>query len=148
MNDLRRELHNTVDQLSDSALEHAKTALDYVAKPGKYRISIERAKERARQNSERHLREWAERTGRGFISGLGSGGGSTAVDGTHHSSMVAFVNGKDARYHIYVFRGHIFEILETIELSDDGRHILRREIITGPDGIEHTVTTEIPTAAG
>lgn len=145
MRDLRQELHKLVDRLPDGVLEHAKTALNYVADPGKHRISVERAKERVWQNSERHLRQRAERTGRGFISGVGSGAGGSAVDGTHHSSMVAFVNGKDATYHIYIFRGYRFEILETIELSSDGSYILRRETITGADGVEHKLVAEIPT---
>jgi hypothetical protein len=144
MNDLRRELHTIVDRLPDSALEHARTALDYVAAPERHRMTIERAKERARQNSERHLREWAERTGRGFISGVGSGGGTTAVDGTHHTSMAAFADGRDATYHLYLFRGCAFEILETVEVSENGERIIRRERITGADGHEHVLTVELP----
>jgi hypothetical protein len=51
---------------------------------------------RAKDNSERHLRKHAERTGRGFVSAIGSGGERSFADGNHHSSMIAFEDGKDA----------------------------------------------------
>ena len=99
MDDLRGELHRLVDQLPDPALEHAKIALEYCNDPEKHRMTIEKAKQRVKENSERRLREFAERTGSGFISG-GSGGGITFADGSHHSSMVAFEDGKEATYHL------------------------------------------------
>jgi hypothetical protein len=95
----------------------------------------------------RRLREYAERTGRGFISNSGSGGGHTFADGNHHSSMVAFEDGKDATYHLYIYRGTMFEIIETIELSEDGQRLIRRERIKGIDGIERVLTAELPISA-
>jgi hypothetical protein len=145
MNDLRGQLHRIVDQLPDHTLEHARKALEYCNDPGKHRMTIEKAKQRVRENSERHLREVAERTGRGFISAAGSGGGHTFGDGTHHSSMVAFEDGKEATYHLYVFRGHMFEVVETIDISADGERLIRRERITGVDGNERILTVELPT---
>ena len=144
MNELRKQLHQLVDQLPDRSLEHAKTALIYCGNPEKHRMTIENAKRRAKENSERSLREYAERTDRGFISGTGSGGGQTFADGNHHSSMIAFEDGKDATYHLYIYRGTVFEIIETIEASEDGHRLIRRERIKGIDGNEHVLTAELP----
>jgi hypothetical protein len=144
MNELREQLHKLVDQLPDHTLDHAKTALVYCGNPEEHRMTIERAKRRAKENSERHLREYAERTGRGFISGIGTGGGHTFADGIHHSSMIAFEDGKDATYHLYMYRGTVFEIIETIEISEDGQRLIRRERITGIDGTEQILTAELP----
>ena len=113
MNDLREQLHQLVDKLPDQALEHAKTALVYCGNLEKHRVNIENAKRRAKENSERHLRRFSERTGHGFISGVGSGGGHNFPDGSHHSSMIAFEDGKDATYHLYVYRGTMFEIIDS-----------------------------------
>jgi hypothetical protein len=145
MDDLRAQLHRLVDQLPDHALEHARIALDYCNDPEKHRMTIEKAKRRVKENSERHLRKVAERTGRGFISNVGSGGGHAFADGNHHSSMVAFEDGKEATCHVYMFRGHVFEVVETIEISADGERLIRRERITGADGNERILTAELPT---
>lgn len=144
MDELREQLHHLVDQLPDRTLEHAKTALIYCGNPEKHRMTIENAMRRAKENSERSLRQYAERTGRGFISGTGSGGGQTFADGNHHSSMIAFDNGKEATYHLYIYRGTVFEIIETIEVSEDGHRLIRRERIKGIDGNEHVLTAELP----
>jgi hypothetical protein len=146
MNELREQLHQLVDRLPDRTLEHAKTALIYCANPEKHRMTIENAKRRTKEISERHLQEYAERTGRGFISDVGSGGGRTLADGNHHSSMIAFEDGKDATYHLYMYRGTVFEIIETIEASEDGQRLIRRERIKGIDGNEHVLTAELPVA--
>jgi hypothetical protein len=108
MNELRKQLHQLVDQLPDRTLEHAKTALIYCGNQEKHSMTIENAKRRAKENSERSLRAYAERTGHSFISGIGSGGGQTFADGNHHSSMIAFEDGKDATYHLYMYRGTVF----------------------------------------
>ena len=71
-------------------------------------------------------------------------GGQTFADGNHHSSMIAFEDGKDATYHLYVYRGTVFEIIETIETSEDGQRLIRRERIKGVDGNEHVLTAELP----
>jgi hypothetical protein len=144
MNELREQLHKLVDELPDHTLEHAKTALVYCGKPEEQRMTIERAKQRAKENSERRLREYAERTGRGFISGIGGGGGHTFADFNHHSSMVAFEDGKDATYHLYVYHGTVFEIIETIEVSEDDQRLIRRERIKGIDGTEQILTAMLP----
>jgi hypothetical protein len=144
MNDLREQLHRLVDQLPDHSLDPAKAALVYCGNPEKHRMTIENAKRRAKENSERSLRHYAERTGNGFISGIGSGTGSTLFDGNHHSSMAAFEDGRDATYHLHMYRGTVFEIIETIETSEDGQRIIRRERIKGPDGLEHILTAELP----
>jgi hypothetical protein len=144
MNDLRTRLHRLVDLLPDHALEHARIALDYCNDPEKQRMTIEKAKQRAKERSERVLRELADRSGKGFISNAGSGGGSTFADGNHHSSMVAFEDGKEATYHLYVFRGHTFEVVETIEISANGDRLIRRERITGANGNERILTAELP----
>ena len=144
MNELRKQLHQLVDRLPDRTLEHAKTALIYCGNQEKHHMTIENAKRRAKENSERSLRAYAERTGRSFISGIGSGGGGTFADGNHHSSMTAFEDGKDATYHLYVYRGTVFEIIETIEASEDGRRLIRTERIKGVDGNEHVLTAELP----
>jgi len=102
MNELREQLHQLVDQLPDGTLEHAKTALIYCGNQEKHRMTLENAKRRAKETSERSLRAYAERTGHGFISGMGSGGGQTFADGNHHSSMIDFEDGKDATYHLYI----------------------------------------------
>jgi len=145
MNDSREQLHTLVDQLPEIALDHAKVALAYCKNPEKQRVAIETAKRRVRDNSERHLREHIESTGQGLISGIGSGSGHTFLDGCHHSSMLTFVDGKEATFHIYVFRGHMFEIIETLEISDDGQHLIRRERIKGADGVEQVITAQLPT---
>jgi len=147
MNDLRAELHRMVDQLPDHALEQTQAALEYCRDPEKHRMTIKNARRRAQENSDRHLRKFAERTGHGFITSVGSGGGHTFADGNHHSSMAAFDDGKEATYHLYVFRGHVFEIVETIEVSPDGERLIRRERITGADGRERILTAELPKAA-
>jgi hypothetical protein len=126
MDELREQLHQLVDKLPDQTLEHARTALVYCGDPEKHRLNIENAKQRAKENSERHLRKHAERTGHGFVSGIGSGVGQSFPDGNHHSSMIAFEDGKDATYHLYVYRGTMFEIIETIEFSEDGQRLIRR----------------------
>jgi hypothetical protein len=146
MSDLREQLHQLVDKLPDQTLEHAKTALVYCGNPEKHRMNIENAKRRAKENSERRLQEYAERTGRGFVS-VGVAGGHTFADGNHHSSMVAFEDGKDATYHLYMYRGTMFEIIEAIELSEDGQRLIRRERIKGIDGIERVLTAELPVSA-
>ena len=145
MNDLREQLHKIVGQLPDHALEHARIALEYCNDPEKHRMTIEGAKRRVKENSERRLREFTEKTGHGLISAVGSGGGHTFADGNHHSSMVAFEDGKEATYHLYLFRGHMFEVVETIEISADGERLIRHERITGVDGSERTLTAELPT---
>ena len=148
MNNLREELHRIVDSLPDQSLEHAKLALEYCANPEQHRMNIEKAKRRLVERSQRRLREHSERTGQGVVSAIGSGGGSTLVDGDHHSSMVAFEDGKDATVHFYVYRGTPFEITETIEVSDDGRSLIRRERITASDGTEQTLTVALPVLRG
>lgn len=135
-----------VDELPEQVLEHAQQALVYCAYPDKLLKTVEQAKQRVRENSLRRLRDLSERTGRGYIHGIGSGGGMTHVDGTHHSSMTAFEDGKDATYHLYIYRGVQFEIIETLE--DDSERIIRRERITGPDGNEQTLTAEIHKGIG
>jgi len=147
MDDLRRQLHRLVDQLPDQALERARVALDYCSDPEKHRVTIETARRRVRDNAERHLRKTAERTGGGFISAVGSGSGHTFADGNHHSSMVALEDGKEATYHLYVFRGHSFQVVETIEISADGERLIRRERITGANGDERIRTAELPTGS-
>ncbi|MCU1309874.1 MAG: hypothetical protein JWO20_999 [Candidatus Angelobacter sp.] len=147
MNELRGQLHKLVDELPDHTLDHARTALDYCVNPEQHRMTIENAKQRATENAKRNLREHAERTGHGFISGIGSGGGHTFADGTHHSTMTAFEDGREATYHLYMFRGTIFEIIETIEISQDGQRLIRRERIKGIDGIEQILTAELPVSA-
>lgn len=144
MNNLREELHQLVESLAEKELQHAKTALLYCANPEQHRMNIENAKRRLQQRVEPKLREHAERTGRGFVSGLGSGGGMTQVDGTHHSSMMAFEDGKDATAHFYLYRGTPFQIIETIEISDDQQRLIRRERITSHDGAEQVLTVELP----
>jgi hypothetical protein len=131
-------------KFSSRISQHARTALIYCGNPEKHRMTIENAKRRTKENSERSLREYAERTGSGFISGMGSGGGQTFADGNHHSSMIAFEDGKDATYHLYMYRGTVFEIIETIETSEDGQRLIRRERIKGVDGNEHVLTAELP----
>ncbi len=125
-------------------MEHAKTALIYCGNQEKHRMTIENAKRRAKEISERSLRAYAEGTGHGFISGIGSGGGQTFADGNHHSSMIAFEDGKNATYHLYIYRGTAFEIIETIETSEDGHRLIRTERIKGVDGNEHVLTAELP----
>jgi hypothetical protein len=61
--------------------------------------------------------------------------------------MVAFEDGKEATYHLYVFRGHIFEVVETIEISVEGERLIRRERIKGANGNERILTTELPTGS-
>ena len=109
---------------------------------------MKKAKRRLVERSQRRLREHSERTGQGFVSAIGSGGGSTRVDGDHHSSMIAFEDGKDATVHFYVYRGTPFEIPESIEVSDDGRSLIRRERITAGDGTEQTLTAALPILHG
>jgi hypothetical protein len=144
MNDLRQELHRLVDSLTDQSLEHAKAALLYCASPEQHRMNIENAKRRIVEKAQQRLRDYAERTGQGFISGVGSGGGKTHVDGSHHSSMIAFEDGKEATVHVYVYRGTPFEILETMETSADGQRLIRRERVRASDGTEQVLTAEIP----
>jgi hypothetical protein len=144
MNDLREQLHRLVDELPDHALDRAKSALVYCGNQEKHRMTIENAQQRAKENSERSLREYAKRTGSGFMSGVGTGTERTSFDGNHHSSMIAFEDGKDATYHLYMYRGTLFEIIETIETSEDGQRIIRRERIKGIDGLEHILTAELP----
>jgi hypothetical protein len=144
MSQIREQMHRLIDGLPDRALEHARTALVYCGDPEKQRMNIEDAKRRAKENSERSLRKHAEKVGHGFISGIGSGGGQTFADGNHHSSMIAFEDGKDATYHLYVYRGTMFEIIETIETSENGQRLIRRERIKGIDGNEQVLTAELP----
>lgn len=144
MNGLREELHELVDKLPEPTLEHAKNALVYCSNPEKQRMTIEKAKQRAKENSEQHLRRLAERIGHGFISAIGSAAGQTFVDGSHHSSMIAFEDGKEATYHLYIYRGTMFEIVETIEISEDHQRLIRRERIAGVDGTEQTLTAFLP----
>jgi hypothetical protein len=118
-------------------------ALISCANPEKHRMT-ENAKRRVMENLKRRLREYAERTGRGFISATGNGGGHTFADGNHHSSMVAFEDGKDATYNLHVYRGTVFEVIETIEASEDGHRLIRRERIKGIDGNENVLTAELP----
>jgi hypothetical protein len=132
-----------VDELPEQVLERAQQTLAYCAYPDKLRSTVEQAKRRVLERSQRNLREFAERTGRGYISGIGGGSGFTEADGTHHSSMIAFEDGKDATYHLYIYRGVTFEILETLEESDDRQRIIRRERVTAPDGTEQTLTAEM-----
>jgi hypothetical protein len=146
MDDSRGQLHKLVDQLPEHALEHAKIALEYCHDPEKHRMTIERAKLRARENLERNLRRIAERSGTGLAS-ISVAGGHTFADGRHHSSMAAFEDGKEATYHLYIFRGHAFEVVETIEISPDGEHLIRRERITGADGSERMLMAEWPTGS-
>ena len=73
---------------------------------------------------------------------VGGGTGSTRIDGSHHSSMPAFENGKDATIHFYVYYGTPFEIIETLERS--GERLIRTERIKGIDGKEHLWTVELP----
>jgi hypothetical protein len=143
MTNLREELHRLVDELPNATLEHAKTALVYCANPEKQRMTVERVKERVRRNSERHLQRHVERTGRG-LAFAGGGGGHTFVDGSHHSSMPAFIDGKEATYHLYLHRGVIFEVIETIEIAEDSQRLIRRERIRGTDGNEQNLTAELP----
>jgi hypothetical protein len=131
----------------DQALAQVAPSVRYCGNPEKHRMSIENAKRRAKENSERRLRAYTERTGRGFISGIGSGGGHSFPDGNHHSSMITFENGKDATYHLYLYRGTLFEIIETIEFSEDGQRLIRRERIKGIDGVERVLTAELPVSA-
>ena len=83
--------------------------------------------------------------GRGFVTGIGSGGDTTNLDGSHHSSMMAFEYGKDATFHLYIYRGTPFEVVETMEISDDGQRLIRRERITASDGTEQILSAELPT---
>jgi hypothetical protein len=148
MNDLRQELHRLVDSLADQSLEHAKAALLYCANPEQHRMNIEKAKRHIVETARQRLEQYAERTGQGFLSGIGSGGGMTHVDGSHHSSMIAFEDGKEVTVHIYVYRGTQFEIVETVETSADGQRLIRRERIKGSDGSEQVLTAEIPVLRG
>ena len=148
MNNLREQLHQIVDSLPIQSLEHAKAALEYCANPEKHRMNIEEAKWRLLEKSQRDLREHSERTGQGFISAIGSGGGRTGADGNHHSSMIAFEDGKNATVHFYVYRGTPFEVIETIEVSDDGQRLIRRERITAADGTEQTLSAVLPVSRG
>lgn len=88
----------------------------------------------------------SEKYGHGFISGIGSGTGMTEVTGDHHSTMIAYEDGRDATFHLYVYRGNTFEIIETVEISGDGQKIIRRERFTAPDGTEQTLVAELPIA--
>jgi len=142
----RDDLHRMVDELPERVLEQAQRALVYCVYPDKLLPTVEQAKRRVLERSERNLREFSERAGRGYMMGMG-GGGETRFDGTHHSSMSAFEDGKDATFHVYIYRGAKFEIIETLEESNDGRRIIRRERITGPDGNEQTLTAEMRKAA-
>ena len=144
MNELRQQLHHLVDTLPEQSLEHAKSALRYCVNPEQHRMTIENAKRRALENSNRHLRAYAERMGRGFVTGIGSGGDTTNLDGSYHSSMMAFENGKDATFHLYIYRGTPFEVIETMEISDDGQRLIRRERITASDGAEQILSAELP----
>jgi hypothetical protein len=144
MSDLRQELHQLLDTLPDQSLEHAKAALSYCANPEQHRMNIENAKRHLMRRSRQRLQEHAESTGRSFVSGIGSGGGMTHVEGNYHSSMVAFEKGKDATVHFYVFQGVPFEITETLEISDDGQKLIRHERIVSNDGTEQMLTAELP----
>lgn len=144
MTNLRQELHQLVDSLLDKELEHAKSALLYCKNPRQHRINIENAKRRLQERAQQKLREHAERTGHGLVSAVGSGAGMTQVDGSHHSSMVAFDDGKDATVHFYIYRGTPFQITETIEMSEDQERLIRCERITSHDGAEQVLTVELP----
>jgi hypothetical protein len=61
--------------------------------------------------------------------------------------MATFEDGKDATYHWYMYRGTVFEIISTIETSEDGQRLVRRERIKGSDGVERIVTAELPVSA-
>lgn len=137
----RDDLHRMVDELPDDKLECAQRALVHCVYPEQLHLTIEQARRRVLENSKRRLREYAERTGQGFVSSVGSGGGSTNVIGNHHSSMVAFEDGKDATYHLYIYNGTKFEIIETLE--DDGQRIMRGEKVIGPAGTEQVLMAEI-----
>lgn len=143
MTDLREQLHRIVDSLPDKSLEHAKVALLYCANPEQHRMNIENAKQRILQRSQQLQQEHAERMGSGFVSNIGSGGGMTHADGSHHSSMIAFEDGKEATVHFYVYRGIPFEVTETIEISDDGRRLIRSERLRATDGTEQLLVAEL-----
>jgi hypothetical protein len=144
MANMREQLHKLVDSLPDQSLEHAKAALLYCANPEQQRMGIEKAKEHLLQRSQEAQRRHFERLGKGFVSSVGSGGGMTFVDGTHHSSMIAFEEGKEVTIHFYVYRGTPFEIIETMEMSEDGQRLIRRERLKGNDGSEQLLTAELP----
>jgi hypothetical protein len=43
-----------------------------------------------------------------------------------------------------VYRGTPFEIIETMEISDDGQRLIRRERVKGNNGSEQLLTAELP----
>ncbi len=145
MEDLREQLHALVNELPDHELEHAKLALMHCRDREEHKRSVEQAKRHVQERSKRHLEEHARRLGRGMITSIGSGAGMTFFDGDHHSSMAAFEDGKDVTYHLFIFRGHKFEIIERYEMTPDGKRVVRQERIKGGNGEEQTVTVEIPT---
>jgi hypothetical protein len=70
--------------------------------------------------------------------------GQTFADGNHHNSIIAFEDGNDATYHLYIYRGTVFEIIETFETSEDGQRLFTTILAI----ISHSLSLLIPKIHG
>jgi hypothetical protein len=143
MDSKRQELHKMVDELPNDVLQRAEQALKYCVNPTARQFTIKQAKEHVRAMAMNNLKEHAKRTGRGFITGLGSGGGMTMPTGDFHSSMSAWDEGP-VTYHLRGFSGYTFEMYERLELAKDGTKLVLTQRIVGPNGTEQLLTANMP----
>ena len=89
------------------------------------------------------LEEHGKRTGRGFITNVGSGGGGTTPTGDFNSSMIAWDDGP-VTYHLRRFSGYLFEMYERLELAKDGKSLVLAQRFVGPNGTEQLLTANMP----
>ncbi len=143
----RVHLHQLVDALPDDALQQAEQALKYWANPVNWQRTLQQVRERvtakATERLKTHQKGFARRPGRAFI---GDTSGSTTVtpgDGNFESSMPAWDNGP-ITYRLRGFRGHLFEIVERLELVNDGTKLVLTQRVVGPDGAEQVLTANMP----
>lgn len=147
MESKRKKLHQLLDQLPEDTLDRSEQALNYCLNPTQQLQKIDRAKQHVKATAIRKLEEHSRRTGRGVIAGVGSGSGSFMPDGDYCGSMTAWDDDGPVTYHLRSFRGHIFEVFERLELTDDATRLVLKQRVIGPTGQEQLLMAVMPVSA-
>ena len=139
----RQALHRLVDALPDDSLQSAEQALQYCAHRGERQFTLEYAQRRVREMSAKHTPRNNEQSGVPSLSAT-LANGMTKPNGDFRGSMTGWDGQRPVTYHLFVFRGHKFEIFEHLEMANDDTELMFTQRFVGPTGSEQVMTASMP----
>lgn len=144
----RESLHELIDALPESCARIDRASSLYrTIKLGRQSrpLTWRRCANGSTNFLESAAKNWADRTGTGFVSAL-IGGSRFKPDGDGMASMSTSEGETLVTLEIHVFRGHRLEIEERLRLSEDKKSLVYTQQTKGPKGKEARYEIEFEVA--